>query len=74
MNCYVRLEAADGYTALVALPECDSSFRERPVLLAWMKDGQPLNAHDGPFQVIVPDDRKHARDVRHVIRLEVVTR
>lgn len=73
VNSYVRATAADGYTALIALPECDSAFRERPALLAWMKNTQPLNAHDGPFQIIVPDDRKHARDVRQVIRLEVIT-
>ncbi len=73
VNSYVYVTAADGYTALIALPECDSSFRERPALLAWLKNAQPLNAHDGPFQIIVPDDRKHARDVRQVIRLEVIT-
>lgn len=73
VNTYVRAKAADGYTALIALPECDSSFRERPALLAWMKNGRPLDPHDGPFQLIMPDDRKHARDVRQVQVLEVVT-
>lgn len=73
VNTYVSVNAADGYSALIALPECDSSFRQRPVLLAWMKDGQPLDTHDGPFQVIVPDDRKHARDVRQVRLLDVIT-
>lgn len=56
-----------------AFAEADSSFRERPVILAWKKNGQPLDDHDGPFQVIVPDDRRHARDVRKAKVLEVVT-
>ncbi len=73
VNSYVRVVAADGYTALIAFTECDSSFRERPVILAWRKNGQPMDGHDGPLQAIVPDDLRHARDVRQVTRLEVVT-
>lgn len=73
VNSYVRVTASDGHTALIALTEADSSFRERPVILAWKKNGQPLDDHDGPFQVIVPDDRRHARDVRKAKVLEVVT-
>lgn len=69
----VRVGASDGYSALIALTECDSSFREHPVLLAWLRDGQPLSDHDGPLQLIVPDDMLHARDVRKVNRLEVIT-
>lgn len=69
----VRVGASDGYSALVALTEADTSFRERPVLLTWMKDGAPLDDHDGPLQLIVPDDRRHARDVRNVNALEVIT-
>ena len=67
------MEATDGYTALVALTEADSSFRSQPVILAWRKSGAILDDHDGPLQLIVPDDLRHARDVRKVKRLEVVT-
>jgi hypothetical protein len=69
----VRIEAADGYTALVALTETDSSFRAAPVLLTWERNGQLMNAHDGPFQVVVPDDKRHARNVRNAALLEVIT-
>lgn len=69
----VRIEAADGYTALIALTEADSSFRAQPVLLTWERNGQLMNAHDGPFQVVVPDDRRHARNVRSTVLLEVIT-
>src|SRR5262245_48610578 len=54
----VRVEASDGYVALVALTEADSSFRERPIMLAWLKNGEPMDDHDGPFQLIVPDDKR----------------
>jgi hypothetical protein len=73
VNSYVRVVAADGYTALIALTETDSSFRERPVVLAWRKNGTPLDDHEGPLQLIVPDDQRHARDVRKVTSVEVVT-
>ncbi|MEO8066256.1 MAG: molybdopterin-dependent oxidoreductase [Flavobacteriales bacterium] len=73
VRSYVRVEAADGYNAIIALAETDTSFRQRPVILAWKKNGQPLDNHDGPFQLIVPDDMRHARDVRQVTVLEVIT-
>ena len=73
VNSYLRVDATDGYTALVALTEADSSFRSQPVILAWRKSGAILDDHDGPLQLIVPDDLRHARDVRKVKRLEVVT-
>lgn len=69
----VRVGASDGYSALVALTEADTSFRDRPVLLTWMRNGAPLDDHDGPLQLIVPDDRRHARDVRSVNALEIIT-
>lgn len=69
----VRVDAWDGYQASVALMEGDSSFRENPVLLTWARDGIPLDAHNGPLQLIVPNDMRHARNVRKVKQLSVVT-
>ena len=67
----VRIDATDGYHAVIALMEADTSFRERPALLCWRKNGALLDGHDGPLQVIVPDDRRHARNVRQVRRLTI---
>ena len=69
----VRVTASDGYSALIALAEADTAFRDRPVLLCWKWNGQPLGDRHGPFQMIVPDDNRHARDVRGVSKLEVIT-
>lgn len=66
VNSYVRIAASDGYTALIALAEPDSGFRERPLILAWRRNGAMLDDHDGPFHLIIPEDQRHARDVRHV--------
>jgi DMSO/TMAO reductase YedYZ molybdopterin-dependent catalytic subunit len=71
MAHYVVVEAADGYRAVFALAELDPAFTDRVVLLADHRDGKALSARDGPFQIIVPGEKKHARWVRQVIRLKV---
>jgi DMSO/TMAO reductase YedYZ molybdopterin-dependent catalytic subunit len=71
MTLYLVIEAADGYRAVFALPELDPAYADRVILLADRRDGQPLNAHDGPLQVVVPGEKKHARWVRQVIRLKI---
>jgi DMSO/TMAO reductase YedYZ molybdopterin-dependent catalytic subunit len=68
---YVVVEAADGYRAVYALAELDSAFTDRVILLADRRDGRPLSAREGPLQVIVPGEKKHARWVRQVIKLKV---
>ena len=70
---YVRIMATDGYSAIVALTEADTTFREHPVLLVWQKNGAALTEHDGPLQMIVPDDKRHSRNVRKVSSVEVIT-
>jgi hypothetical protein len=39
---------------------------DRVVLLADTKDGQPLPTREGPFRIIVPDEKRPARWVRQV--------
>ena len=71
MALYVVVEAADGYRAVFALAELEPAFTDRVVLLADHRDGKALSAREGPFQIIVPGEKKHARWVRQVIRLKV---
>ena len=68
----VLATAADGYHAVYALPEIDPDFAAQTILLADRRDGQPLPAHDGPYQVVVPLEKKPARWVRQVTGFEVV--
>lgn len=71
MDRYLVVEASDGYRAVYALTELDSGFTDRVILLADRRDGKPLSSHEGPLQVIVPGEKKHARWVRQVVRLVV---
>lgn len=73
LRAVVKVTAADGFMAVVALAEALPDFRERPVLLAWSRNGQPLSERHGPLQLVLPDDRKPGRNVRQVKLLEVVT-
>jgi DMSO/TMAO reductase YedYZ molybdopterin-dependent catalytic subunit len=68
---YLVVEAADGYSAVFALPEMDPAFTDRIPLLADERDGRPLDEKEGPLRVIVPGEKRHARWVRQVIALRV---
>jgi DMSO/TMAO reductase YedYZ molybdopterin-dependent catalytic subunit len=68
----VLATAADGYQAVFALPEIDPDFSPQTILVADLRDGQPLPAHDGPYQLIVPLEKKPARWVRQLTSLRVV--
>src|SRR5690606_18107757 len=68
---YVVVEAVDGYRALFALAEFDSAFRAEVPILALRRNGAPLEAEAGHFQIIVPGEMRHARWVRDVACLRV---
>ncbi len=73
LRSVVKVTAADGFTAVVALAEAVEAFSAQPVLLAWGRNGQPLSERHGPFQLVVPGDLKPGRNVRQVKTLELIT-
>ena len=68
---YILVEAADGYRALFALPELDAAFTDRKTILADRRDGKPLSEKEGPFRIVVEDEKRMARNVRQVVRISV---
>lgn len=62
---------SDGYQAVLALSEIDPSFHSSEVLVADTTNGQPLDAKSGPFKLVVTEDKRPARWVRNLIRLEL---
>src|SRR5215831_4400289 len=66
------VEAADGYRALIALPELDPAFTDKQVVLALLRDGKPMNEKEGPYRIVIPDEKRMARWVRQVTTLRVV--
>jgi DMSO/TMAO reductase YedYZ molybdopterin-dependent catalytic subunit len=69
---YVLADASDGYQVIFALAELDSEFTDRKIILADMVDGKPLLPADGPFRIIVQDEKKPARCIKQVTGLSVV--
>jgi hypothetical protein len=66
------VEAADGYRAVIALPELDPAFTDRQTLLAFLRDGKPLGETEGPYRIVIPDEKRMARWVRQVTKLRIV--
>jgi hypothetical protein len=66
------VEAADGYRVVIALPEIDSAFTDKQVLLAFLRDGKPLDEKEGPYRIVIPDEKRMARWVKRVTTLKIV--
>jgi len=64
--------ASDGYHAVIALPEVDPAFTDRQVVLAFLKDGKPLDQNEGPYRIVIPDEKRMARWVRQVTTMKIV--
>jgi hypothetical protein len=72
MASCLLVEAADGYHVVIALPELDSAFTDKQVVLAFLKDGRPLDEKEGPYRIVIPDEKRMARWIRQVTTLKIV--
>jgi len=68
---YVVATGSDGYKAVLALGGIDPSFHPGEVLVADSMDGKPLDAHSGPFKLVVTEDKRPARSVRNLTTIEL---
>jgi hypothetical protein len=66
------VEAADSYRVVIALPELDPAFTDKQVVLVFLKDGKPLDEKEGPYRIVIPDEKRMARWVRQVTTLKIV--
>jgi hypothetical protein len=66
------VEAADGYRVVIALPEIDAAFTDEQIVLAPLKDGKPLDDKEGPYRIVMPDEKRMARWVKQVTALKIV--
>jgi hypothetical protein len=68
----IVLEAHDGYRVAVALLEVDPATTERLALVADRRDGQPLDEKEGPFRLVIPDDKRPVRWIRMIRTIRVL--
>ena len=66
------VEAADGYRAVIALPELDPAFSDKQILLVFQRNGRPLDEKEGPYRIVIPDEKRMARWVRQATTLKIV--
>lgn len=67
----VLATARDGYQVAYGIAELDAAFTDQIVLLADRRDGKPLLPDSGPWQIIVPNDKRPARWIRQLSKIEV---
>ncbi len=67
----VVVQAADGYRVALALSDIDPAFHPAPIILADRRDGQPLDADEGPFRLVVAGDARGARSARKVVEIKI---
>jgi hypothetical protein len=70
-NCLL-VEAADGYRVVIALPELDPAFTDKAIVLALLRDGKPLDEKEGPYRIVIPDEKRMARWIKQVTTLKIV--
>jgi DMSO/TMAO reductase YedYZ molybdopterin-dependent catalytic subunit len=69
---YVLATAADGYQAVYSLAEADPALTDTQLLVADTANGVPLGEKQGPMRLVAPHDKRAARSVRMLRRLDVI--
>ena len=69
---FVLAEAQDGYQVVFSLAELDPGFTPNDIIVADTIDGKPLFDYQGPFRIVAPHDKRGARSIRMLQRIEVV--
>jgi hypothetical protein len=68
---YLVAEAQDNYRVVFTLSEIDPTNTDSLFLLADRRDGQPLPAAEGPYRLVIPGEKRHARWIRQVQRFVI---
>jgi hypothetical protein len=69
---YVRATARDGYQVVFSLAELDPAFTGSEIIVADTIDGKPLFDYQGPLRIVAPHDKRGARSIRMLQRIEVI--
>lgn len=72
LMAYVRAVASDGYEVLFSLGELDNGLTSNDIIVADTADGKSLFDYQGPLRIVAPHDKRGARSIRMLQRLEIV--
>jgi len=62
----IRITAKDGYVVVTSSGEIAPDFGARGVIVAYERDGKPLDE----FRIVMPGDKHGGRNVRDVVNVE----
>ena len=71
-SMYVLAEGSDHYRALLSLTEVMPAFHPGDILIADRLNGQPIPKEEGPFKLVVSEDKHPARWVRNLVSIRLV--
>jgi len=72
LTTYVLAEAQDGYQVVFSVGELDPALTEGQILLADKANDKPLFGDNGAFRIVAARDKRAARSVRMLTKLEIV--
>lgn len=72
MTSYVVATGSDGYAVVLSLAEVDPEFHSGEIIVADQQDGHALGK-DGPFRLIVSEDKRPARWVHNLVSITLRT-
>ncbi|HEY7033285.1 MAG TPA: molybdopterin-dependent oxidoreductase [Thermomicrobiales bacterium] len=68
---YVVITASDAFQVVYSGGELDPNFGNRPVLVAWEQDGQPLTGAASPVRIVSPGETHGGRFIHGVVNFEL---
>lgn len=68
----ILIRAEDDYRTIVSASAVAMDPDGRRYLLASARDGASLDASEGPFKLIVPDDPQHVRWIRNIKSIHLI--
>jgi len=72
LTTYVLAEAQDGYQVVFSVGELDPALTEGQILVADKANDKPLFGDNGAFRIVAARDKRAARSVRMLTKLEIV--
>ncbi|WP_158615437.1 molybdopterin-dependent oxidoreductase [Acidipila sp. EB88] len=71
LSDYIVATGSDNYHAVLSLAEIEPSFHPGQVIVADQVNGKLLDTKLGPLQLVVEEDKKPARSVHNLVKIEL---
>ncbi len=65
------ITSADGYSTILSLGELDPEFGGAQAIVAYAKDGKPIDDAEGLTRLVIPGDKGAGRAVNNIVNIEV---